>query len=398
MSDALDVALIGAGPYGLSIAAHLNHRNVYTRVFGKPLATWRSHMPEGMLLKSDGFASNLSDPANDHTLRAYCAREGIPYDDVAIPVALQTFVDYACDFQRKLVANVDERSVVGLTRRSNGFELRLDDNQTVRTQRVVVAAGISHFAHMPTELAMLPIQLVSHSSAYGNVQQFANRDVTVVGAGASAAELAALLHETGASVRLVVRAPTIRFGSVPLPEPRNWWERFRRPQSGLGPGIRSKMACELPGLFRFLPPSLRLSIVRRHLGPASAWHLQPRVVGKIPIMLGHKIDGAKVAAGDRIQLGLQTIEGQKVVVETDHVIAATGYGADINRFDFIDECLRSRVRVIGKMPVLSRYFESSIPGLFFAGNAAAVTFGPLMRFVYGCAFAARRICARVTKE
>ena len=221
MSNTLDVAIIGAGPYGLSIAAHLNRSKVYCSVFGKPMATWRSHMPEGMLLKSDGFASNSSDPANDHTLRAYCAREDIPYDDVAIPVALKTFVDYACDFQRKLAANVDERSVVGLTPCDDGFELRLEDSQTVRTRRVVVAAGIAHFAHMPTEFAMLPLHLVSHSSAYGNVQQFANRDVTIVGAGASAAELAALLHESGASVRLVVRAPIIQFGSVPTAEPRS---------------------------------------------------------------------------------------------------------------------------------------------------------------------------------
>jgi thioredoxin reductase len=396
MSDTLDVAVIGAGPYGLSIAAHLNRRSVSCHIFGKPMTTWRHQMPEGMLLKSDGFASNLSDPANDHTLRAYCAREGIPYDDVAIPVALKTFVDYACDFQRKLVANVDERSVVGLTAHDDGFELRLEDGQTVRTRRVVVAAGIAHFAHMPTELAMLPLHLVSHSSAYGNVRQFADRDITIVGAGASATELAALLHESGASVRLVVRAPIIRFGSVPSAEPRSRWHRVRRPQSGLGPGIRSKMACELPDIFRFLPATLRHDIVRRHLGPASAWHLRPRVLGEFPIMLGHKIDNAKVV-GDRIQLGLQTIEGQKVVVETDHVIAATGYRADIDRFDFIDECLRSRIRVTGKMPSLSRHFECSVPGLFFAGNAAAATFGPLMRFVYGCSFAAQRICARVTE-
>ena len=113
-------------------------------------------------------------------------------------------------------------------------------------------------------------------------------------------------------------------------------------------------------------------------------------------MLGHKVDNAKVV-GDRIQLGLQTLEGQKVVVETDHVIAATGYRADIDRFDFIDECLRSRILVTGRMPTLSRQFECSVPGLFFAGNAAAATFGPLMRFVYGCSFAAQRICARVTE-
>ena len=244
MSDSLDVALIGAGPYGLSITAHLNRQGVHCRVFGKPMATWRSHMPEGMLLKSDGFASNLSDPANCLHLKAYCVRQGIPYDDVTIPVALQTFVDYACDFQRKLVTNLDERSVTRLTATGDGFELLLDDNEIVRTQRVIVAAGIAHFAHMPAELAALPPELVSHSSKHRNVQQFAKRDVTILGAGASAAELAALLYESGANVRLVVRGDEFGLGRYQGPVGRNLWHKIRYPQSGLGPGIRSKLACE----------------------------------------------------------------------------------------------------------------------------------------------------------
>ena len=72
-------------------------------------------MPKGMLLKSDGFASNLSAPVDEHSLGAYCARHAIPYDDFAIPVPLATFVDYALDFQRRFVPTPDERSVVGST-------------------------------------------------------------------------------------------------------------------------------------------------------------------------------------------------------------------------------------------------------------------------------------------
>src|SRR5215475_364934 len=119
----LEAAVIGAGPYGLSIAAHLHHHGANIRVFGKPIETWRSHMPEGMLLKSDGFASNLSAPAHEHSLRAYCTRQAISYDDLKIPVPLSSFIAYALDFQRRFVPVVDSRSVIRVRRRGDNFEL-----------------------------------------------------------------------------------------------------------------------------------------------------------------------------------------------------------------------------------------------------------------------------------
>ena len=231
---------------------------------------------------------------------------------------------------------------------------------------------------MPEVLAALPTELASHSSAHHNLDRFKNCDVTVIGAGASAVDLSALLHEAGAKVRLVVRTSALRFGSVPQPGGRSRWQRIRHPQSGLGPGLRSRLACDLPDLFRYLPAPLRLEIVRRHLGPASAWHLRPRVVDRVSIMLGHTVTGAEIR-NDRVQLRLQPTNGSPVTIETDHVIAATGYRADIDRLHFIDEHLRSRIRKVGKMPELSPNFESSVPGLYFVGNAAAGSFGPLMR-------------------
>src|SRR6476660_6343731 len=106
------VAIIGAGPYGLSVAAHLRAYNVSFRIFGTPMSTWRSHMPAGMTLKSDPFASNLSHPEGIGTLKEYCTQRGIRY--VATdPVTLQVFNDYAMDFQRRFVPDVEDRQVVG---------------------------------------------------------------------------------------------------------------------------------------------------------------------------------------------------------------------------------------------------------------------------------------------
>ena len=396
MSNALDMAVIGAGPYGLSIAAHLNRHGAEVGVFGKLMKTWRHHMPKGMLLKSDGFASNLSAPAGEHTLRAYCTRYGIPYDDVAIPVALETFVHYASDFQKRFVPALDERIVTALRTRDHGFELTVD-NETIKARRVILAVGITHFANMPRELAVLPVEFASHSSAHHDLERFRNCDVTVIGAGASAVDLSALLHEAGASVRLVARKSEICFGSVPQPGGRSRWQTIRHPQSGLGPGLRSRLACDIPDMFRYLPAPLRLKIVRQHLGPASAWHVRPRVIGRVSIVLGHAITGAEIR-DNQVQLSLRSTDGDKTTIMTDHVIAATGYRADIDRLDFIDGALRSRIDRIGQMPVLSRHFESSVPGLYFSGNAAAGCFGPLMRFAYGCDFAARRISGHVINQ
>jgi len=91
-----------------------------------------------------------------------------------------------------------------------------------------------------------------------------------------------------------------------------------------------------------------------------------------------------------VRLRLATAEGVKEI-DTDHVIAATGYRADLGRLAFVAPELRHAVRTLGDAPVLSSGFESSAPGLYFVGNAAAVSFGPLMRFMFGADFAAKRV-------
>jgi pyruvate/2-oxoglutarate dehydrogenase complex dihydrolipoamide dehydrogenase (E3) component len=111
-------------------------------------------------------------------------------------------------------------------------------------------------------------------------------------------------------------------------------------------------------------------------------------------MIEHSVKKAKIT-GTNVELEIQSKQAKSITVKTDHVIAATGYRVDLDRLHFIDADLRSRLRRIGHVPILSRYFESSVPGIYFVGNAAAGCFGPLMRFVYGCSFAAGRIARHV---
>jgi hypothetical protein len=147
-------------------------------------------------------------------------------------------------------------------------------------------------------------------------------------------------------------------------------------------------------LFRYLPAPLRLGIVQRHLGPSSPWYLRNRVIGKVTVLTGHEVESAAIR-DNRVRVSLRNGASKPVSIATDHVIAATGFRVDLRRLPFMDESLRRRIRTVGSMPSLSTNFESSVSGLYFVGLAAANSFGPLMRFMYGTQFAARRISEHI---
>src|SRR6202046_4637514 len=119
----VEVAIVGAGPYGLSLAAHLNAAGVRTRIFGRPMDSWRSHMPEGMLLKSDPFASNLSDPQDFYTLARFSEERAIPYNE-SEPVKLDTSCNYGLNFQKRWAPRLAEARVTQIERRGGEFIIR----------------------------------------------------------------------------------------------------------------------------------------------------------------------------------------------------------------------------------------------------------------------------------
>ena len=394
-----EVAIVGSGPYGLSIAAHLRGQNIPFRIFGPAMDTWRNAMPSGMFLKSEGFASSLSDPGSNFTLAHYCTAQGIPYADTGLPVALETFTNYCLAFQKRFVSNLDERSVAKIERDQGCYLLTLDDGSVFAAASVIVAAGITHYADMPEELAGLPEEIASHSAKHTELGGFSGKSVTIIGGGASALDYAALLVEAGASVQLVAHQRKIRFHNPPTGKPRSLMESLRAPMSGLGPGWRSRLCTDAPLLFRALPERLRLKIVKRHLGPAPGWWTRAAVEGHVSFHLGAKLRGATVRDG-RALVEIETATGEPRIIESDHVIAATGYKVDLKRLPFMTDGLLLGMKFAEGSPVLSRNFESTVPGLFFTGVSAASSFGPMMRFAYGAAYTASRVSrhlARVAK-
>jgi hypothetical protein len=113
--------------------------------------------------------------------------------------------------------------------------------------------------------------------------------------------------------------------------------------------------------------------------------------------LGVTLAGAESRAG-RVRLLLNQIGQSDSSIEVDHLIAATGYRADVSRLTFIDQTLQARISRVEGAPALNRHFESSVSGLYFIGVAAANSFGPLLRFAFGAKFAAERVAARLERN
>lgn len=400
LSD-LPVAIIGAGPFGLSIAAHLRSSGVPFRIFGTPMHRWRAEMPMGMFLKSEWDASDLADPAGRYTLKQFCGEARLPCENG--PISLDTFTRYAMSFQRRLVPMVEDVMVTSLDRKQDGFELRLVNGEDLRANRVVIATGLSHAEHVPQELVQLPAELRSHSSAHHDLRRFEGRDVVVVGAGQSALETAALLNEAEARATLLVRGSSIKWLKRPPSGQRSLWQRIRRPASPLGAGLETWFCATAPMIFHRLSQATRLNMVRGGrtreavLGPSGAWWLRERIVGRLPILLGQSLLGVATKGGKAI-LRVNGPDGRSRYLATDHIIAATGYRFAASSLPFFSESLLRDLRCLEQVPQLSQSFESSIPGLYFTGLASAFNFGPVMRFLCGSQYTAERICRDICKS
>jgi len=352
-------------------------------------------MPKGMFLKSDGFASGLYDPDGAFTLRHYCAETNQPYADVGIPVPLETFTAYGIEFQKRLVPGLEQIELTSVNSAPQGFEVTTEAGERFLARSVVIAAGITHFGWLPPELANLPREFATHSSAYGDLSPFKGRKLAVIGAGASAIDIAVILREVGAEPEIVSRAGAIAFHKPPK-EPRPLVERMIKPRSGLGIGWRSRLCTDAPLLFHAMPEQFRFKVTRRHLGPAPGWFVRDKVIGHIPTHMGVELRHAEVK-GSKVHLLLAGSNGSTELA-VDHVIGGTGYRVALERLRFLNDGLRKQIRAAEDTPVLNTFFESSVSGLYFVGVAAANSFGPLARFAYGALYTSRRVSRHLAAQ
>jgi FAD-dependent urate hydroxylase len=400
-SGEIGAAVIGAGPYGLAAATHLSSRGVEHRTFGNTMGGWVDHMPKGMFLKSTAGDSSVGSPNEKTGIGTWCETAGIePYDKDGgeTPIPIADFIEYGRWFQEREVPELEEDKVVSVVRSNSGFEVELASGERFPSATVVVAVGTAPFAYVPPELraqgagADWTSERVSHSADHTDLSKFSGKSVAVIGRGQSALETAVLLHEAGAAVHLLVRSPEVLWGGPPRPPNPTRLQKLRTPPSQLGDGWTHLFITRYTAAYRRLPDRLRLVGVQRILGPFGAWWLRDRFNG-IDLRLLTKVVGAGPQA-DGVRLNLDH-QGTRSYLDVDHVIAATGYRVDPRSLDLLSDELVGSIATLEGSPRLTADFESSVPGLFFSGLAAAATFGPMLRFVCGSGFAGPRVAEGV---
>ncbi|WP_137995119.1 NAD(P)-binding domain-containing protein [Streptomyces vilmorinianum] len=393
-----DLVIVGAGPYGLSVAAHAAAHGLNLRTFGRPMESWHA-MPSGMFLKSEPWASHLSDPRGAYGLDAYAATRGVRAEH-GVPLPVGFFADYGDWFARQAVPALDERLITSVAPHSEGFEVVTEDGETLRTRTVALAVGVLPFMEIPGPLRELPRRYVTHSSHHGELDGFAGQDVTVVGAGQAALETAAILTEQGAHARILARSDRLNWNTLPPALDRGPWQSLRAPHTGLGCGWHNRLYADTPGLFRRLPARTRERIFDSALGPAGAWWLRERFAAVTDVRLGQRIVSAAPTADERLRLEVTGPGGGTTVLETDHVIAATGFTPSLGRAGVLAPGLRGSLRTVGAggAPEVGALFESSWPGLFLAGLLTAPSYGPSMRFVFGAGYTAGRLVRGVRQR
>lgn len=387
-SSTCEAVVVGAGPYGLSVAAHLRHAGIAAHVFGEPMAFWHNNMPRGMLMRSPWRATHFSDPDGAWSLDTYASAHGVDPNE---RLPLNTFIAYGEWFQQRAVGDVDRRAVRRIDAARDGFRLTLDDGETLGADRVIIAAGLRNQEYRPLPFKDVPVTLASHTSAHPDLSVFRGKRVAVIGRGQSACESAALLAESGAEVEIISRGDIHWLAIAASGATQKTFERSLREAlaspSEVGPFPLSWLV-EVPGVVRHIPATLREEFSRRCLKAAASGWLKPRFA-KIRRNSGRTILGAR-ALGDRIALDLDM--GERVF---DRVILGTGYRIDIARLGIFGSQLLDRIVRADGSPALRSGFESSVPKLHFVGSYAVKSFGPLLRFIAGAPYAARAVAQEV---
>jgi cation diffusion facilitator CzcD-associated flavoprotein CzcO len=352
---------------------------------------WRN-MPIGVNLKSLAFATNIAVPKDGYSFPNWCRRHGL--EDFE-PCTMQSFSAYGLEIQKQFVPDVEEVLVTSVSLRSGGFELALSSGERLRSRKVVVCTGLSGLAQIPEVLRELSPDCMRHTFDISDYSEFRNKTIAVIGAGASAIEAAALVHEAGGHSEIFLRGQEAVFHGR-TPRVRPLWERIKNPMTVLGAGRDNWVIQQLPLIVYRLPHERRTRFVKRYLGPASPWWIKDRVLGKVPIHVRHEVVEARNAS-QRVQLKVRDGEGSLNNVEVDFVIAGTGYDVNVSRLKFLDPVILDRLHRTERAPTLDINFESSVPGLHFTGPLSFMCFGPLFRFVTGAEVTARRLARRLSR-
>jgi FAD-dependent urate hydroxylase len=364
MKQQTKVLIIGAGPFGLSLAAYLGYLGVDHLVAGKPMEFWKNNMPQGMFLRS---ASDWSlDPMEKYSILNYLNTLGKTPAQVE-PLSLEFYLQYAQWFQEQSDIQTLPFYVTRLDQVDRRFHASLENGDVIEAQNVVVAIGMGYFKNQPSELSgILPEGRFQHTCDAVQLSALKGKRVLILGGRQSAFEWAALLNDAGAAeVHLSHRHDSPAFAEA------DWtWV----------PPLVDGMV-DNPAWFRNLPQEEKDAIVKRMWGEGrlkvEPW-LEARVMKpNTHIHANSKLERCVERMDGALDIRLDN--GESFVV--DDVILATGYKVDMSRVLFLSAGnLSEKVAVNNGFPVLDPHFQTNVTGLYFTSMAAGQDFGPFFGF------------------
>ena len=366
-TDQTELLIIGAGPFGLSLAAYCAQHGIDYTLVGKPMEFWRSHMPRGMYLRS--ACDWHLDPANVATIERFLALQGRTPADVE-PLSLQFYLGYAQWFQAQqqiAALPVYVERLDHIDGEPYRYRATLEDGRVLRAHYVALAVGFKYFKNVPADLVeMLPEGRFSHTCDLVAFDALAGKRCLIVGGRQSAFEWAALLHEAGAAeLHLSYRHPSPAFAAA------DW--------SWVAP-IVDAIAHD-PGWFRRLPEHEQAAVVQR-LWAEGRLKIEPWLAARvqqpgISLWPCTRLVACDVTPGGA--LAVQLDSGERLVI--DHVILATGYKVNIGQIPFLAKGnIAAMLTTRNGFPVLDTQFETNLPGLFVTSMAANQDFGPFFAF------------------
>ncbi len=365
-----ELLVIGAGPYGLSVASYAKQASMDFYLIGKPMEFFEAHTPKPMVMATS-YETAIKDPQRELTLRRYCTVKGIPIPEAQgqnpnFYPPRELFLDYAPWWIEEIGLTSDPRRVSTLSQLGGTFEATLEDGTKVGADRVVVATGMYPHRFIPPLYGQrIPREAYSHNTEVVDLESFASKRVLVVGGGFSGVEWAIYLSEAGAEALCIYRGDwsdvEVRFGRIVF-EWRNlsesdhlWWQR-------LSPEEKEQ--------------KLHLMKVQHRTG-VPPW-LQGRET-KVRFLPQTDVKDCQEQGGC-VQVTFTTGE----TVEVDHIVLGTGFRPDVANLSFLDkQTILNSLKVSGGFPLLNDRFQSSIPGLYFSGSLAIQQFGPVLWFVSG---------------
>ena len=374
MNRHTELLIVGAGPFGLAMAAWAGEQGIDHLIIGKPMDLWRANMPQGMILRSR--CDWHLDPAGIDTIERYLESRGLTPAAVE-PLSRDVYLGYVDWFMaRKDLAPIPDL-VQRLDTADGSFLATLESGATITAQNVLLAIGFRYFQYVPEELArLLPEQRVTHTCELVDFEPLRDQRCLIIGGRQSAFEWAALLVEHGAAtVHVSHRHATPQFTDSDWGWINGMMARFltepawyRRLTGGEQRAVQNKFAQARIKLEPWLWPRIDKSNV--FLWPDT------RV-----------ISCAEPATGELLA-GLDN--GETLAV--DHVVCATGYRVDMQRLPFLAAGnVLERLKLDGGYPVLDDGFQSTVPGLFVTSLPATRDFGPFFGFTVAVSVSAKLI-------